>query len=96
MLLLCKALVSSSDALVTSSFLVLLANLVTTSKALVSSSDALVSTSEHCSVSKPGVVLWVRFSGRFCEAPKPSPKARGTGRIQQIETFKQTVQTIQQ
>ena len=45
MLLLCKALVSSSDALVTSSFLVLLANLVTTSKALVSSSDALVSTS---------------------------------------------------
>ena len=37
-----KALVTSSDALVPSTFL------VTTSKALVTSSDALVPNSEHC------------------------------------------------
>ena len=37
-----KALVTNSDALVSSS------NLVTTSKALVTSSDALVSSSKHC------------------------------------------------
>ena len=41
-------LVTSSDALVPSSLLFLIANIVTTSKALLTSSDALVPSSKHC------------------------------------------------